>query len=196
MAKQRQIRMEQQNSLAAMQALEQRSDSELEAETKYRSAAYAILGARAAERYDADAARAWFQKSMAAARPQERLALKRMADASLALAERRAGDLKDAVEKLGTAAPSGRQLLLLRFMGIVAPPKSAGLARRIAGPLILLVVLIALLAIASGLAYLIAMPLGGVNAGESILIGTLFLLAAFGSLAFFGRRRQRRARAA
>ncbi len=42
-----------------------------------------------------------FQKALAAARPQERLQLRRMADASLALAERRAGDLKAATEKLG-----------------------------------------------------------------------------------------------
>ena len=39
--------------------------------------------------------------AIAAARPQERLQLRRMADASLALAERRADDLKVAVERLG-----------------------------------------------------------------------------------------------
>ena len=36
-----------------MQRLETRSDEELLAETRYRSAAQALLGARAAERYDA-----------------------------------------------------------------------------------------------------------------------------------------------
>ena len=56
--KQRQIRIEQSGGLAAMQALETRSDEELERETKHRAAAQAILGARAAERYDAAAARA------------------------------------------------------------------------------------------------------------------------------------------
>src|SRR6478609_3178407 len=118
MAKQqRTVRMEQKSQLAAMQQLESRSDDELEGETRYKSAAQAILGARAAERYDAKAARAHFQRALAAARPQERLQLRRMADASLALAERRADDLKKATERLGQEAPSGRQLFLLRFMG-------------------------------------------------------------------------------
>ncbi len=55
---QRAIRMEQKGQLAAMQQLESRSDEELAAETRYRAAAQAILGARAAEKYDAKAARA------------------------------------------------------------------------------------------------------------------------------------------
>src|SRR5580658_1311028 len=107
---QRMMRVEQKGQLAAMQALETRSDEELESETKYKAAAQAILGARAAERYDAKAARLHFQRALSAARPQERLQLRRMADASLALAERRAGDLKQATERLGVDAPSNRQL--------------------------------------------------------------------------------------
>ncbi|HEV8153582.1 MAG TPA: hypothetical protein VGP78_11630, partial [Solirubrobacteraceae bacterium] len=101
--KQRQIKVAQTGQLAAMQALESRSDEELEREQKFRAAAQAILGARAAERYDAPAARAYFQRAIAAARPQERMQLRRMADASLALAERRPDDLKQAVERLGQA---------------------------------------------------------------------------------------------
>ena len=54
--KQRQIRIEQKSALAAMQKLESRTDEELEAETRYRSAAQALLGARA-ERYDAKCSR-------------------------------------------------------------------------------------------------------------------------------------------
>ena len=50
-----------------------------------------MLGARAAERKDAKRAREHFRAAIAAARPQERLQLRRMAEASLALAERRAG---------------------------------------------------------------------------------------------------------
>src|SRR6266852_7190285 len=137
--KQRQIRMEQRGGLEAIQALEHRSDEELEAETKYKSAAMAILGARASERFDAEAARAYFQRAIAAARPQERMQIRRMADASLALAERRAGDLKDAVERLGQAPPGRRQLLALQFMGLVAPPAGAGILLRIRGILILIV---------------------------------------------------------
>src|ERR1700675_4853924 len=108
--KQRQIRMEQRGGLEAIQALEQRSDEELEGETKYKAAALAILGARAAERFDAEKARGYFQRALASARPQERMQLRRMADASLALAERRADDLKRATERLGVEAPSSRQL--------------------------------------------------------------------------------------
>src|SRR5258708_23951039 len=107
---QRVMRVEQRSQLAAMQQLEGRSDEDLESETRYKAAAQAILGARAAERYDAKAARAHFQRALAAARPQERMQLRRMADASLALAERRAGDLKQAAERLGVDPPPNRQL--------------------------------------------------------------------------------------
>jgi len=196
MAKQRQVRIEQRSALAAMQALEKRTDAELESETKYRSAAYAILGARAAERYDADASRVWFQKAIAAARPQERMALKRMADASLALAERRAGDLKEAVQKLGSEAPSRGQMFLLQLMGIVAPPKSAPLWRRIAGPLSIVGLVVVLIAVGVGIVELVALPLGGVTLGAAILYGLLLVAAALGILVFVGRRRQQRARGA
>src|SRR3982075_2265190 len=138
--KQRQVRMEQRGALEAIQALEQRSDEQLEAETKYKSAALSILGARASERFDAEAARGYFQRAIAAARPQERMQIRRMADASLALAERRAGDLKDAVEKLGQEAPGRRQLLALQFMGLLAPPAGTGILLRIRGILILIAV--------------------------------------------------------
>ena len=115
MAKQRQVRIEQRGALASMQQLETRSDEELEREQKFKSAAQAILGARAAERYDAAAAREHFRRALAAARPQERMQIRRMADASLALAERRPDDLKEAVQRLGQAPPSGRQLLAIRL---------------------------------------------------------------------------------
>src|SRR3982074_3794205 len=105
--KQRQIRIEQRGGLAAMQDLESRTDDELERETRNRAAARAILGARA----DPWAPCPSFLQAIAAARPQERMQLRRMADASLALAERRAGDLKDAVERLGQEPPRGRQML-------------------------------------------------------------------------------------
>src|SRR3954470_19495220 len=125
--KQRQIRIEQRGAVAAMQALETKSDEELAAETKFKSAAQAILGARAAERYDSKTARAHFQRAIAAARPQERMQLRRMANASIALAERRPDDLKEAVERLGQTPPSGRQLLALRFMSLLVPPPGASI---------------------------------------------------------------------
>src|SRR3984957_3489740 len=156
--KQRQIRVEQRGSQAAIEALEQRSDEELEAETKYKSAALAILGARAAERFDAEQARSYFQRAIAAARPQERLPPRRMAGAALALAERRAGDLKDAVERLGQTPPSGRQMLALRAMGLLIPPSSAVILARLRGIVLILVLIAALIAIGLGLVELISLP--------------------------------------
>jgi hypothetical protein len=192
--KQRQIRIEQRGGLAAMQQLESRSDDELERETRYRAAAQAILGARAADRYDAKAARAYFEKAIAAARPQERMQLRRMAQASLALAERRAGDLKEAVEKLGHEAPSGRQLLALRFMGLIAPPPGSSMLVRVRGFLLLFVLVGVLLAAGLGLVELVALPLGGISLAGGLLLGMLLVAAVLGVLALVGRRRQKRAR--
>jgi hypothetical protein len=194
MAKQqRTMKIEQRSQLAAMQQLESRSDAELEAETKFKAAAQAILGARAAERYDAKAARAHFQRALAAARPQERLQLRRMADASLALAERRADDLKAAAEKLGVEAPSTRQLRGLKFMGLVAPPASAGMLARIRGIVLIIVLIVAILAIAWGLVELVALPFGGISTDLSIFYGFVVVVVAIGGLAYFGRRKQKRA---
>lgn len=195
MAKQRQIRVEQKSALAAIQQLESRSDEELEREQKYRAAAMAILGARAAERYDAAAARSYFQRAVAAARPQERMQLRRMADASLALAERRPADLKQAVERLGQTPPSSRQLFILQVMGLLAPPPGSSLLARARGFLLLLVLVVVLLLVGFGIVKLIALPFGGVSTGLSIVLGLLVIVAILGVLAFIGRRRQAAARA-
>jgi uncharacterized membrane protein len=189
---QRMMRVEQKGQLAAMQQLESRSDEELEAETKFKSAAQAILGARAAERYDAKAARAYFQRAIAAARPQERLQLRRMADASLALAERRADDLKRATERLGVESPSNKQLRGLKFMGLVAPPKSAGTLARVRGVLIIITLIVAILLLGFGIVSLISLPFG-LSLDLRIFWGLVLVVVAIGVLAFFGRRRQRRA---
>jgi hypothetical protein len=196
MAKQqRTMRIEQRGQLAAMQQLESRSDEELEAETKFKAAAQAILGARAAERYDAKAARAHFQRALAAARPQERLQLRRMADASLALAERRASDLKRATERLGVDAPTTRQLRGLQFMGLIAPPASAGILARIRGIVLVIVLIVLILLIGFGLVELVALPLGGISLDLAIFYGLVVVLVGIGVLAYFGRRRQKRAQA-
>ena len=194
MAKQRQVKIEQKGALAAMQKLESRSDEELEAETRYKAAAQAILGARAAERMDAKRSREHFRAAIAAARPQERLQLRRMAEASLALAERRAGDLKVAAEKLGQTPPSSRQLFVLRLMGIVAPPPSAGIPRRIGGVLLLILAIVAAILLGWGIVQLVALPFGGIGAGVSIFWGFVLVAVVLGVLAVFGRRRQKRAR--
>jgi hypothetical protein len=192
--KQRQIRLEQKSALGAMQQLENRSDEELLAETRFRAAAQAILGARAAERMDAARSREHFRAAIAAARPQERLQLRRMAEASLALAERRPADLKAAAEKLGQTPPTNRQLLALRFMGIVAPPPGASIFLRIRGILLIIFLVIALLALGWGIIQLVALPFGGIDKGVSIFWGFLLVCVVLGVLFLFGRRRQKRAR--
>lgn len=194
--KQRQIRMQQASALNAIQDMQDRSDEELEREQRNKAAAYAILGARAAERYDAKTARMWFQKAVAAARPQERMALRRMADASLALAERRAGDLKTAVERLGQAPPSSRQLFLLRLTSVLIPPPGAPGWQRARGILLILLIVVALLAIGTGIVQLIGLPFGGVGLVTSVWVGLLVVIAAITGLVVYGRRRQARAQAA
>lgn len=190
--KQRQIKIEQKSALAAMERLETRSDEELVGETKFRAAAQAILGARAAERYDAKTARAHFQRAIAAARPQERMQLRRMANASLALAERRPDDLKEAVQRLGQAPPTGRQLLALRFMGLVVPPPGSSILMRLRGWAVVLGIVVLLMALGLGIVELASLPFGGVGIAGGLLLGLLVVTAALGILALFGRRRQRR----
>src|SRR3954463_1597537 len=134
MAKQRQVKMQQQiGTLAAMQQLESRTDEQLQSESKPRAAARALLGARAAERYDADTARRYFNEALAGAHPQERPYLRQVMKAALAQAERRPDELKEAMEKLGQEPPSNRQLMLLRLMGLVAPPPNSGRIARARG---------------------------------------------------------------
>jgi hypothetical protein len=196
MAKQQRMRrIESRSQLAAIEQLESRSDEELEAETKHRVAAQALLGDRAAQRYDAKAARGHFQRAIAAARPQERLQLRRMADASIALAERRPADLKKATERLGVEGPTSRQLLGLRFMGLVAPPASAGILARIRGIVIVIVLIAAILALAFGIVNLIALPFGGVSLDIAIFYSLVLVVIAVGVLVYFGRRRQKAAQA-
>ncbi len=192
---QRMMRVEQRSQLAAMQQLETRSDEELEAETKFKSAAQAILGARAAERYDAKAARAHFQRALAAARPQERLQLRRMADASLALAERRADDLKQATQRLGVETPTNRQLFGLKAMGLIAPPKSAGGLARARGVVLIILLIVAILLVGFGIVNLVALPFGGISLDLGIFYSLVLVMIAIGVLVLFGRRRQQKAQA-
>ena len=131
----------------------------------------------------------------ASTHPQEKLQIRRMADASLALAERRAGDLKVAVEKLGAEAPSSRALFGLRMMGLVAPPRSAGIVARLRGILVLIVTVIVIVALGAAIVELISLPFGRVSLPAAVLLGVLLDAVALGILAAFGRRRQRAARA-
>jgi hypothetical protein len=193
-AKPRQVRIEQRGMLAAMQRLETRSDEELEAETKFKAAALAILGARAAERYDAKVARGYFQRAIAAARPQERMQIRRMADASLALAERRADDLKTSMERLGQTPPSSRQLFGLRMMGLLVPPPGAPLWLRLRGFALILLLVVALLAVGLAIVELVSLATGHVGIGEGILYAFILVVLVLGGLVLFGRRRQAKAK--
>jgi hypothetical protein len=197
-AKQRgkQIKMQvQMGALAAIPQLETRTDEQLQGESRHRVAAKAILGARAAERYDAKAARAYFNEALAGAHPQERPALRQMMKASLALAERRPDELKAAMEKLGQEAPSGRQMFMLRMMGVLVPPASAGILARIRGIVLIVLLVIALLAIGTGIVQGIGLIFGGIGVGSSIFFGFLLVVVVLAGLILFGRRRQARAAA-
>ena len=195
--KQKQIRMQvQMGALAAIPQLESRTDEQLQGESRHRVAAKAILGARAAERYDAKAARGYFNEALAGAHPQERPALRQMMKASLALAERRPDELRDAMEKLGQEAPSGRQMFMLRMMGLLVPPASAGIVARIRGIVLIVVLVIALLAIGTGIVQGIGLIFGGIGVGSSVFFGFLLVVAALGGLILFGRRRQAKTAAA
>lgn len=184
------------SSIASMQDLEQRSDEELENETRHRAAAQALLGARAAQRYDAEKAKEHFRRAIAAARPQERMQIRRMADASIALAERRPDALKSSLERLGQEAPSGRQLFLLRVLGLVAPPKSAGTWARVRGILLVVLFIVAVFALAFGIVSLVLWPIADVSSGPRIFYALLLVTAVFVGLFINGRRRQRKAAAA
>jgi hypothetical protein len=195
-AKQRQIKMQQRvGSLAAIQQLESRTDEQLLSESKHRAAARAILGARAAERYDPKAARRYFNEALAGCHPQERPALRQMMKASLALAERRPDELREAVAKLGQEPPSARQLLMLRLMSLVAPPPGSSILLRVRGYLLLILIIVVLLAVGFGLANLIAIPFGGVSTGVGIFYGLVLVAVVLGVLVLLGRRRQKRAQA-
>lgn len=192
---QRTIRVEQRSQLAAIQQLESRSDEELEAETRYKAAAQAILGARAAEKQDAKKARGHFQRAMAAARPQERIHIRRQAEAALAFAERRADDYAEAVERMGGDVPTGWSLFGLRLLGLIAPPASAGIVARLRGILLAIALVLLILGIGFGIMYGIGTAAGGISIGFAVFWGFILMACVLAVMAYIGRRRQKKARA-
>lgn len=192
---QRMMRVEQRSQLAAIQQLESRSDEELETETRYKAAAQAILGARAAEKQDAKKARAHFQRAMAAARPQERIYIRRQAEAALAFAERRADDYAEAVGRMGGEVPTGWSLLGLRLLGLIAPPASAGILIRIRGIVLALLLVLLILGIGFGIMYGIGTAAGGISIGFAVFWGFVLMAVVLAVVAYVGRRRQKKARA-
>jgi uncharacterized membrane protein len=191
----KQRRVENKSALNQMERLEGRSDDELEAETRYKSAAQALLGARAAERMDANRARQHYRAAIAAARPQERLQLRRMAEASIALAERRGSDLKAAAEKLGQTPPTSRQLFALRVMRLLAPGPGSGILPKLRAVLIVVALVLLVFALGFGIVKLIALPFGGLETSLSIFWAMVVMAVAIVVLIVVGRRRQRSAQA-
>lgn len=192
---QRTMRVEQRSQLAAIQQLESRSDEELEAETRYKAAAQTLLGARAAEKQDAKKARAHFQRAMAAARPQERVYIRRQAEAALAFAERRADDYAQAVGRIGGEVPTGWSLFGLRLLGLVAPPASAGIVARLRGILLAIALVLLILGIGFGIMYGIGTAAGGISIGFAVFWGFVLMACVLAVVAYIGRRRQKQARA-
>jgi hypothetical protein len=196
MAKQqRMIRIEQRGQMAQIQQLESRSDEELEAETRYKAVAQAILGSRAAERQDAKRARAHFQRALAAARPQERMYIRRQAEAALAFAERRADDYAEAVGRLGGDVPTGWSMFGLRLLGLVAPPASAGIVARLRGVLLAIALILLILAVGFGIVFGIGSAAGGISVAFSVFWGFVLMASALAVMAYIGRKRQKKARA-
>jgi hypothetical protein len=97
---------------------------------------------------------------------------------------------------MGQAPPSSRQLLALRFMGLISPPPGSSTLLRARGFLLLLTIVVILIAIGFGLAKLVALPFGGVGTFGGLLLGLLIVVAILGVLTLLGRRRQARAQAA
>ena len=104
------------------------------------------------------------------------------------------GDLKVAAEKLGQTPPTSRQLLALRVMGVIAPPPSAGILRRVGGVLLLILAVILAIALGWAIVQLVALPVGGIGTGVSFFWGFLLVCVVIGGLVIYGRRRQKRAR--
>lgn len=181
--------------MAAIQQLETRSDEELEAETRFKAAAQAILGARAAERQDAKRARAHFQRALAAARPQERMYIRRQAEAALAFAERRADDYKEAVGRLGGDVPTGWSMFGFRLLGLIAPPASAGIVARLRGIVLAIVLLALIVGVGFGIIYGIGSASGGISIPFAVFWGFILMACVLGIASYIGRRRQKQARA-
>jgi hypothetical protein len=122
--------------------------------------------------------------------------LRRMADASIAMAERKPDELKAAMEKLGQQAPSGRQLFLLRMAGLLAPAPGASTLMRVRGFALILLLIVVLVLIGFLLAQLVGLPFGGISTAGAFFLGLLIDGLAIGGLVYFGRRKQQAAIAA
>jgi uncharacterized membrane protein len=85
---------------------------------------------------------------------------------------------------------------MLRVMGLMIPPSSAGIVARIRGILLLIALVILLLVVGFGLVKLVGLPFGGVGTAPAIFFGFLVVVIALAVLVLLGRRRQAKARQA
>ncbi len=101
------------------------------------------------------------------------------------------------MERLGQEAPTGRQMLILRFLSLVQPPPGASIALRLRGFALILLILVTLITIGFGIVELVSLPFGGApgGIGGAVVVGIIVVVAVIGALAWWGRRRQARARA-
>ena len=67
-------------------------------------------------------------------------------------------------------------------MGIIAPPASAGIARRIGGVLLLLLAVVLAILLGWAIVQLIALPFGGIGTGVSFFWGFLLVCIVLGGL--------------
>jgi uncharacterized membrane protein len=87
-------------------------------------------------------------------------------------------------------------MFMLRMMGLLVPPSSAGVLARIRGVLLIVALVIALLAIGTGIVQGIGLIFGGIGLGSSIFFGFLLVVVVLGVMILLGRRRQAKAREA
>jgi hypothetical protein len=132
---------------------------------------------------------------MAAARPQERMYIRRQAEAALAFAERRADDYAEAVGRMGGEVPTRWSLFGLRLLGLIAPPASAGILARIRGILLAIALVLLILGVGFGIMYGIGTAAGGISIGFALFWGFILMLVVLAVVSYVGRRRQKRARA-
>ena len=80
-------------------------------------------------------------------------------------------------------------------MGLIAPPASAGMLMRTRGVVLVILLIVGLLALGFGLIELVSLPFGGISVDLAIFYGFLLVAVVIGGLAYYGRRRQRKATA-
>ncbi len=87
-------------------------------------------------------------------------------------------------------------MFALRAMGLLIPPASAGIAARVRGIALIVLLLLALLALGLGMVELVALPFGGLGLAPGVLLGLFLTIAVLTAVALIGRRRRNRAIAA